>query len=185
MESEILLKLSNGDKSAFRYIFDTYYKSVCLFIQNVIHDPDLSEDIAQEIFIKIWEKRLYFPNSIALKSYLFQAAKNKSFNALNHKEIRRKYYDNNPKPDTSENFFILNFIEQETKRIIIKTVCKLPQRAREVLILNLDGHKNQEIANRLKISIHTVKAHKAFAYKFLKENLKDMVLLITSLFIKI
>jgi RNA polymerase sigma-70 factor (family 1) len=185
MESEILLKLSKGDKSAFKYIFDAYYKSVCLFIRKVINDPDLSEDIAQEIFIKIWEKRLFFPNSVALKSYLYQAAKNKSINAINHKEVKRKYFNNNQNTDLSDNFFIRNFIEQETKRLIIKTVSKLPQRAREVLFMNLDGHKNQEIANHLKISIHTVKAHKAFAYKFLKNHLKDMVLLLASLFIKI
>jgi len=185
MESEILLKLSKGDKSAFRYIFDTYYKSVCLFIQKVIRDPDLSEDIAQEIFLKIWEKRVFFPNSMALKSYLFQAAKNRSINAINHLGVRKKYYDSSFSPEKSDNFFIQNFIEQETKRLILQTVNKLPQRAREVLFMNLDGHKNQEIANHLKISIHTVKAHKAFAYKFLKENLKDLILLFTSLFIKI
>jgi RNA polymerase sigma-70 factor (ECF subfamily) len=185
MESEILLKLSKGDKSAFRYIFDAYYKSVCLFIQKVIRDPDLSQDIAQEIFLKIWEKKLFFPNSVALKSYLFQAAKNRSINAINHLGVRKKYYDSSFSPEKSDNFFIQNYIEQETKRLIIKTVGKLPQRAREVLYMSLDGHKNQEIANGLNISIHTVKAHKAFAYKFLKENLKDLIFLFTSLFIKI
>lgn len=183
MESEILLKLSKGDKSAFKLIFDTYYKSLSLFIQKIILNAEQSEDIAQEVFIKIWEKRILFSNTLALKAYLYQAAKNKALNVIEHEAVKKRYQDRILYVEKTENFFFQHFIEQETNRLIMHTVDKLPPRAKEVLYLNLEGHKNQEIADHLQISINTVKTHKASAYKFLKENLKDISLLIIAFFI--
>jgi DNA-directed RNA polymerase specialized sigma24 family protein len=56
MESEILIKLSKGDKAAFKHVFDMYYSSICLFIKKYNFELEQAEDIAQEVFIKIWEK---------------------------------------------------------------------------------------------------------------------------------
>lgn len=183
MESEILLKLSKGDKPAFKIVFDTYYKSLSLFIQKIILDAEQAEDIAQEVFIKIWEKKILFANTLALKAYLYQAAKNKALNVIEHEAVKKRYQDRNLNVENTENFFFQNFIEQETNRLILQAINKLPPRAKEVLYLSLEGHKNQEIADQLQISINTVKTHKASAYKFLKENLKDICLLIIAFFI--
>ena len=185
MESEILLKMSHGDKTAFKQVFNTYYKSICLFIQKYIQDPDQSEDIAQDVFIKIWEKKINFLSPIALKAYLYQAAKNKALNVIEHEKVKKGYQDRVKTDLKSESFFYQNFIELETQRLIIETIEKLPPRAREVLSLNLEGYKNKEIAERLGISVNTVKNHKATAYKFLKENLKDLILLFSFMLTKL
>ncbi len=177
MESDILLKMSRGDKTAFKYVFETYYKSICLFIQKYIHNAEQSEDIAQDVFIKIWEKQIQFNSPLAFKAYLYQAAKNKALNVLEHEAVKRSYQEKVNIDRKSESFFYQSFIEQETQRLMMQTIDKLPPRAREILKLNLDGYKNQEIADQLNISVNTVKNHKATAYKFLKENLKDLILL--------
>lgn len=175
MESDILYNLSKGEKTAFKYVFDTYYKSVCLFIQKYIYDADHAEDIAQEIFIIIWNKKLFFPNIKAFKSYLYQTAKNKALNVIEHEAVKKRHHEIVKYDRKTEEFFYQNYIEQETYRLILQTIDKLPPRPKEILYLNLEGYKNKEIANQLDISINTVRSHKASAYKYLKMNLKELI----------
>nr|WP_321358589.1 RNA polymerase sigma-70 factor [uncultured Draconibacterium sp.] len=180
---EAILRLEKGDKDAFKYVFDTYYKSICLFIGKYISDPDQVEDIAQDVFVSIWEKKLPFQNLSAFKSYLYQAAKNKSLNLLEHEAVKKGYREKAIRDQkTTDNFYNLNFIENETQRLIQKTLKELPPRAREILIMQLEGFKNDEIAEKLQISVYTVKNHKASAYKYLKQNLRiaDVLIVIFS-----
>lgn len=177
MERELLLQISTGDKEAFKVIFDTYYKSICLFIQKYIFDEAQSEDIAQEVFIKVWEKKIVFENSLVFRAYLYQSAKNRALNVIEHETVKKRYQKKIILEQSSENFFVQNFIEQETSRLMLKAIDELPPKARQILHLKLAGYKNKEIADQLKISINTVKNHKAFAYKYLKANLKDLALI--------
>lgn len=178
---EAILRLKKGDKDAFKCVFDTYYKSICLFIGKYISDPDQVEDIAQDVFVSIWEKKLPFENLQAFKSYLYQTAKNKSLNLLEHEAVKKGYQEKAVLTGKlSEDFFDLNFVENETQRLIHQSLENLPPRAREILFMQLEGLKNDEIAKKLDISVYTVKNHKAVAYKYLKENLKiaDILILI-------
>ncbi len=168
------LQLVSGERITLQQVFDTYYKSICLFIQKFIHDPDDAKDIAQDVFICVWEKKVSFSNLHLLKCYLYQTARNKALNALEHEKVKKRYLENIITELNSEDFFVKNYIEQETRRMILKLLDILPPRAREILFLQLEGYKNQEIAEKLKISVYTVKNHKAVAYKILKENLKTI-----------
>ncbi|WP_321348500.1 RNA polymerase sigma-70 factor [uncultured Draconibacterium sp.] len=181
---EAILRLEKGDRDAFKIVFDTYYKSICLFIGKYITDPDQVEDLAQDVFVSIWEKKLPFENLSAFKSYLYQTAKNKSLNLLEHEAVKKGYREKAIRDQkTTDNFYNLNFIENETQRLIYKTLKDLPPRAREILIMQLEGFKNDEIAEKLQISVYTVKNHKASAYKYLKQNLKltDVLILVSAL----
>ncbi|WP_321370781.1 RNA polymerase sigma-70 factor [uncultured Draconibacterium sp.] len=182
-EFEAILRLQKGDRDAFKCVFDTYYKSICLFIGKYISDPDQVEDIAQDVFVSIWEKKRPFENTQAFKSYLYQTAKNKSLNLLEHENVKKGYQEKVILTQkSSEDFFDLNFVENETQRLIHQSLEKLTPRAREILLMQLDGLKNDEIAEKLKISVYTVKNHKAVAYKYLKENLRiaDILILIVA-----
>ncbi len=180
-EFYIMAQLNNRDRDAFKYVFDTYYKSICLFIRKYIPDPDQSEDVAQDVFISIWEKKLQFANMRALKAYLYQTARNRSINILEHDKVKKGYRDKAIRAHKKEDFFSINYIETETQRLLLKALDNLPPRACEIIYLQLEGLKNNEIAEKLEISVYTVKNHKAVAYKFLKEKLKDIVLLLSSI----
>lgn len=177
-ELNLIFHLNNGRKDAFKKVFDAYYKSICLFIQKYIADSDQAEDLAQDVFVSIWEKKVQFTNLQALKGYLYQTARNKSINALEHERVKKGYQSNAKINYTTEDFFIKNFIKLETQRLIFKSLDTLPPRAKEILYLQLEGYKNNEIADKLEISVYTVKNHKATAYKLLKEKLKDLSILI-------
>lgn len=171
MDTKVLYKMSKGDKLAFKQVYETYYKSIYLFVRKYIIDEKQTEDIAQEVFIKIWETKLYYPNSLAFKSYLYQTAKNCALNSLAHEEVKKRYQEKVLSEQETDDYFHDNYIEQETYRLIFQYIDKLPSRQKEILYLNLEGYKNQEIANKLGITLSTVKSHKATAYKFLKDNL--------------
>ena len=70
-EKEILFKLSRGDSNAFRYIFKLYYSKVRAFSYGFLKDKDEADELAQMIFIKLWEKRELFTFVKNFDSYLF------------------------------------------------------------------------------------------------------------------
>ncbi len=179
MEKEILLSFSHGDKLVFKHIFDTYYKSICLFIQKYIPDADQAQDIAQEVFIRLLSRGKRFPNALALQAYMYQTAKNLSLNTLKHEAVKKRYQETARLEPISENSFFQFYVEQEVSRLIMQTIDQLPPRQKSILRLSLEGRKNQDIAEGLNISIHTVKSHKVAAYKHLKDHLKDILLLLT------
>lgn len=178
-EFDAILGLEKGDRDAFKCVFDTYYKSICLFVEKYISDPDQAKDIAQDVFVSIWEKKLLFKNPQAFRSYLYQAAKNRSLNLLEHEAVKKGYREKAILTHkSSEDFFELNYVENETQRLIHKSLENLSPRAREIILMQLEGLKNEEIAEKLNISVYTVKNHKAVAYRCLKENLQKIDFLV-------
>jgi RNA polymerase sigma-70 factor (ECF subfamily) len=162
------------NKVAFKNIFDMYYKSLCLFAQNYSMDMEQAEDIVQDIFVSVFEKKTNFSNQQSLKVYLYQAVKNNAINIIRKAKVDKKYKDWSKNKPTDESSFYHSMIEEESYRILFKAIDKLPPRSKEVLLLNLEGLKNQDIADHLDLSINTIRTHKANALKLLKEDLKHL-----------
>ena len=176
--NDLITQLNNGDRRAFKQVFDTYYKTICLFIRKYLPNPDQAEDLAQDIFLGIWEKKLQFSSVQALRAFLYQAARNKAINIIEHEKVKKDYQSKATPDCFTEDFFYTNYIENETQRLFQKILDGLSPRAREIIYMQLEGLKNQEIADKLKISVFTVKNHKAAVYKQLKENFKKIIILI-------
>lgn len=75
-EVKWLQGLKMGDDRAFKVLFEKYYASLCAFATNFVDDPDVAEDIVQEIFFKLYTDKPTFDVVVALKSYLYLATKN-------------------------------------------------------------------------------------------------------------
>lgn len=76
MDDIFLLQLiKNGDKQAFKYIFDTYFTALCRFMYLYLGNTQEAEDIASDILASIWENRKKLEIRLTFKAYLFQAAK--------------------------------------------------------------------------------------------------------------
>lgn len=178
METDLLLQLSRGDNTAFKHVFDTYYKSICLFVEKYVVDKDQAEDIAQEVFLRLCEKKGAFASEDALRAYMYRTAKNMSINCIRHETVKKRYREK-AKPDPScDQLFLHNYIEQEVSRLLMQVIDQLPARQKAILVLSLDGIKNQDIAKNLDLSVHTVKSHKAVAYKRIKTYLKSILSLL-------
>ncbi len=159
------------ETTTFKNIFDMYYKGLCLFAQSYSLEMEQAEDIVQDVFVKICEKNVAFTSKSSLKSYLYQAVKNNITNTFRKQEVHRKFKDWIRNKPEEEKIFFQTMIEEDSYRILFQAIDKLPDRPREVILLSLEGMKNQEIADFLSISLNTVRTHKAKALKLLKNHL--------------
>ncbi len=176
-------EFKSGKEDAFRVIFDHYNKALFLFARRFLSDSDEIEDLIQEIFIMLWEKKETLRDVNALKSFLYTSVRNKSLNILRHKKIVDQHQEAQIQDMEEEFFYAQNIIDIETYRLLHEAIETLPDQTKKVSHLSLNGAKNTEIAEQLNISTSTVKYHKQQALKILRERLSDnySVLLLISL----
>ncbi|WP_405291776.1 RNA polymerase sigma factor [Algibacter sp. Ld11] len=157
----ILEEIRKKNEIVFKNFFDKHYKELVVYANGFLFDIDASEDIAQEIFIYIWEHANKLNIETSLKGYLYTMVRNRCFNYL--KSI--KITDNFELLDFNINLItehVFNSTSDEDKTIvyhqILKIVDTLPEKMQQVVKLKfLHNYKYSEIAKELGISVNTVK----------------------------
>ncbi|NPA37356.1 MAG: sigma-70 family RNA polymerase sigma factor [Chlorobi bacterium] len=174
-QKELIQKLNEKDKRAFKLFFKAFYPSLCLFVSKLSYGNDSFEDIAQEAFIFYWENHKPFQSIVLLKGYLYSVAKNKIFNDNKLKHIHNRILGETE--EETEKFIEEIIIEEETYRILYEAISNLPQQSRKIIELSLQGYKNKEIAEQLDVSVNTIKTLKRNAFRKLRENLDDRLII--------
>ena len=184
MTDEDIRNIAEGDVRAFHNVFSEYYGQVKQFSYFVLKDMDAAEDVAQEVFIKIWTGRGVLPEVRNFRNYLFQISKNavidhirkESAMVLRNNVFAGRFFAGD---DSFEN----DFIARETQGAIDEIVENMPPKRREVFILNrVQGKSNDEIAELLGLSKKTVENHLHLALKELKEKLPLLLVAVASRF---
>ena len=165
-----------SEKYNFDDIFGKLYPSVCLVANNFLHDMDVSQDIAQEVFIKFWKIRSNYNTINSIKTYLYVMVKNSCINYLKKESLKSRYLESSDK-EIFENFKN-TILEEETYRILYQAINELPEQSAKIMKLTLDGLQNQEISERLGVSVNTVKTLKYNSIKKLRSQLKDFYYII-------
>lgn len=163
--------INRGKKGAFRDLFDHYFNPLAAFGYKFVPDKDIVEDMVQESFIACWEKREDFDHINALKSFLYTSVRNKCLNHLKHQAVQKKHENSLVYELESDHKFANHVIEEETFNLLHAEIRALPRSAQEIMMLALNGLKNQEIAEELNISLNTVKTQKKIAYSKLKDRM--------------
>ena len=168
--------LSNGDQKALSAIMDLYYVPLCAYVNNLSKDHELSQDLVQNIFIKLWEDRQRACHIKSLKNYLYTSAyngltnewrKNKRMLAIEEKHLGL-LNDIALKEDE-------DLLQRQIKLIKLE-IQKLPPKCREIFLLSKQGGlTNIEIADFMEISIRTVETQISKAYRILREKLRHKV----------
>ncbi len=180
-EYKLLQRLSDGDEKAFRELFDTFYPKVLAFVGCIVKQTGAAEDIAQDIFAKIWERReqLGDGNIQSFNGYVYRMARNAALNA-----IRRKSDINlSQLPQAEESPVCDASIEEQyyarEKELFIKLiVCQMPEQRRRIFEMSrYMGMDNQTIADALHLSKKTVENHLSLALKQLRNALAIFSLL--------
>ncbi len=176
-KSDGLEQFSISDLASFETLFRQYYQMLCTYAYRFVNDTDTAEEIVQELFYKIWEKREELQIHVSVKSYLFSAVHNRCLKFIEHKNVEaryRNYYLQHESEVDTENHTHSNVGELQV--IIDQTLDSLPERCGRIFRLNrFEGLKYHEIALKLSISIKTVEANMGKALKMLRKNLKDYV----------
>lgn len=173
-QPELLLmeKVRAGDYEAYRYLFERYYNVLCNYAGSFLKDDFTSEDVVQEVFVKIWEnhKRLVITGSV--KSYLYTAVRNRSLNRLESESVRKKYTSRLSKEE--DNLVFFDELEQEEFRDhLFYCIEKLPFRCKEIFTQSrFENMRQEKIAMNLNISLKTVKAQIGKALKLVRDCLQ-------------
>ena len=171
------INITLTDEAQFRNIFDKYYISLCMFANQYVGDEALAADITQECFVKLWQLREDFMYLHQIKSFLYTAIRNKALNELEHAKVVNEYAQKVVELQ-KESFFHDGVIEEESYRILIEAIDKLPPQMKAIMQLALEGKSNSEIAETLNVSGETVHSLKKIAYRKLREYLKEYYYLV-------
>ena len=163
--------IKNEDIKAFETLFQEFYPSLCVFALHYVEDATVAEDIAQEAFVKLWEKRNVYESIPCLKTFLYVSVKNLCLNYIRDRKETIDY--TSPVVEKQEFTFENKLIEEETYRILTSAVNALPPQSAKIIKLSLDGKQLKEISEILNISVNTVKTLKYNAINILKTSLKD------------
>ncbi len=173
-EIVLLHNIKQGDERSFQEVFEKYYKELCISALFLVKDFDVSEDIVQELFVKLWEQRKVLAISTSIKSYLIVATKNNCKNYLAHQKVMKRYENdlllNNIQNISRKELFTDPYLQNKiTKSIdLLSPKCKLIFK-----MSRFKGYKYKEIANKLNISQKTVEAQMGKALASLHQSLKD------------
>lgn len=174
-----LIKL--GDQKALESLFAIYFPRLNDFARKVVKDDVISQDIVQEVFVKIWEKRSEI-ETINLEAFLFRLVRNRCIDYIKHLKVINNRMQEILISSKYEELYRIDFvgdepyvlIEQELKQKIERTIDSLPERCREVFILSrINGLKNKEIAEKLEINIKNVERHLSRALQAFRENFTE------------
>jgi RNA polymerase sigma-70 factor (ECF subfamily) len=175
------IRFDNGKSIDFNDFFKENFAVFSSFAFRYIPDPDVCEDIVQEVFITFWQQKKVFPNLISVKAYFYTSIRNMCLNHIKHDLIKQKYFLENQSKIESTDFFLEGVLRKEANGIIYDEINKLPLMEKKVLLLSLKEYSNEQIANELNIKLTTVRTHKSRAYQVLRKRLGNLIYLMMTL----
>jgi len=171
--------LQSDSEQTIKHLFDEYFHQLVFSAFNYVNDRGQAEEIVQDVFVKVWQNFDQLQTVKDLKAYLFKAVKNSCLNFLKHIKVRQKFID-----DTGGGSSLVQksheetIAEEETKKKVHQAVNKLPDTWKEAFMLSkYNKLKYHEIAEEMNISQKTVEKYMSKALQFLRQELKDLVLL--------
>ncbi|MGB6386778.1 MAG: RNA polymerase sigma factor [Terriglobales bacterium] len=184
---DVMLRVKTGDESAFSYLVQKYRRPMVGFMYRLCHNPSTAEELAQEVFLRVYRSRTTYEPSAKFTTWLYRIATNL---AVNHaRDTRHERVENTVRldepdqetgttPDLADESLTAEeqILKRERLAAIRSKVNALPERQREAVIM----HKYQqmdyrEIAGVLKLSESATKSLLFRAYETLREQLKEFV----------
>ena len=189
---QLFEKIRNNDEAAFKVVYNKYFPRLYYFIYEFIPLNDITENIIQDSFLTLWNKRHDLNDNTNLGAYLFSVAKNNCLYKLRDQRYRQKlfasntldYQELNMSLDVLYSLDTSLFAIQEIEHIIEKTLKELPPQCKTIFILSrFEERKKKEIAQELGISVKAVEGQITKGLKIFKAALKDYLPFVAYLFI--
>jgi RNA polymerase sigma-70 factor (ECF subfamily) len=179
-EPDLIRKIRTGDEMAFEELFRLFYEALCRYAQNMVNEPELAEEIVQEMFVQLWEKRQSLDFHTGIRPYLYKAVHNRCLNQIQHQKVRILHQQEvlNTNSETEQPASRAEF--SELKERFNQALLKLPEECRKVFKLSRENEFSyREIADFLGISIKTVENQMGKALRIMRDELKDFLPLIS------
>jgi RNA polymerase sigma-70 factor, ECF subfamily len=176
LEKVKLIGLKQGDEKVFEAVFREYYAPLCLQARRYLVDSDLAEEVVQDMFFKMWERRDTLVITTSLGAYLSKSVINHSLNYLKYQKNARKYeefigFRTDEKVVSSPHDDLLHMDLENQMASLIKS---MPEKRRMIFEMSrFEGLRYNDIAEKLGISVKTVEVQMSKALEFMREKLKD------------
>ena len=172
-EEKIWRSIQQKDGQAFEQYYKEHYRIFFLAACHYLKDAGQAEEIVNDVFVRLWEGAATIQIESSLKAYIYRAVINRSLNEL-HKTKRDQQNQKEFSRRPEDRVEMKAMEDNELKISLYKAVDQLPEQCRKVFRMSrFEGLKQQEIADRLDISIKTVKNHITHALKQLSKVLAD------------
>lgn len=177
--------LKNGDTEAFSILFNKFYPHLCFFAQNLVDNKQVAEEIAEDVFVKLWQRHTKFDKLQSVKAFLYIAVKNRCIDHLDSQKYKKrqlqefKYLVTEKEDEVST-----AIIREEVLRKIAVAMDQLPDPYRRIMTMTYEGLKNKEIARQLNITESAVSTQKARGLNLLRKQLSNKEYLLLLLVLK-
>lgn len=188
-ESNLIKLLRSGDRHAFDQIFRIYYKPMCVVVSQIVMDRDAVEEVVDDVFLGIWEKREQLPEIRNFGDYLFVTTRNASLNYIRNNgsgsggrlpwSVVRRFSDIVDKAFVDANNPLDFLLQEQLGEEARKAMAYIPDKSRNVFLKSrMEGKSYQEIARELDISVNTVRYHMKLALRILRKHLSKFLMVL-------
>lgn len=186
-EKELIQHLRSGEEDAFEIIFRTYFKWLCLFAEHYVRNHETAEEIVEDFFCHLWDNCQNLTINTSLKGYLFRSIHNRCLNYIRNRKVRKQYIADNQYYFADDELMATSLVDvynseidtRELEEKIEMAIKALPEQCRIIFCLNrYDELSYFEIAEKLNLSINTVKTQMTRALFKLRESLKEYLMVL-------
>lgn len=170
-ETALLKRIADGDHAAFQTFFHLHYTGLAFFAQTIVGEMTDAEDLVQDAFVRLWEKRDTLKEQGNLRSFLYTVVKNACLDFLRraaHRSARQEEFIYLVEKDGA--FLESAVLKEELLQLVLVEIEALPEKYRRVIeLIFLEGASYKEISARLEIPEPAIRKQKERALKMLNQ----------------
>jgi RNA polymerase sigma-70 factor (family 1) len=172
-EASVLLHVAEGDEKAFSLLYYKYHHRLGIYLYQLTSSRPFAEEILQDVFCKVWEKRDQLPAIENFQAWLFTIAKNQALNALRSmvtERLQKKIWEKNQVNVPSMD----QLTAEDQLQLIDKAISQLPPQQKKVFMLSRYKRlKYIEIAQELNLSKETIKSYLQIATSSIRKYVNN------------
>jgi len=176
MDKAILSEIQQGSHQAFEKAFVFYYAKIKTFLLGYVKTKTDAEELAEEIFVELWQNHEKIAPEKSFDSYLFTIAKNKAINFLKWKYATRSVIEMQA-PPTLYHSPEEEYIAVEKSLLIDMIVEKMPAQRKKIYQLRQQGLTNDEIAHMLETTKRNVESQISLAMKEIRQQIRFFIII--------
>ncbi|WP_111307060.1 RNA polymerase sigma factor [Confluentibacter sediminis] len=174
-EKKLIANIKDGCEEAFKSVYIYYYKRLCVYILNFTGDRDLTEDIVQDTFFKLWNHRETLRVDCSLSGYLYRITYNNFIDACREKKKQDNQLEN-LRVHVLSNLLDDDDLFNQRLQKVKSAIDQLPPRCKEIFLLNKQsGMRYKEIAEHLGLSVKTVENQIGKALNIIRQKIDNKI----------
>lgn len=177
-DEQLFARVNQGSEQAFELVYEKYHKLLYVLAYRYLMDKDRAEDAVQNVFVKLWEYRERLNIGISLRNFLFTMTKNHVLNVIRDENTAlEKQYELAQCASEYDDDLVEKLEKRERMALFYEAVDKLPPQKKAICRMKVEEElSTKEIAERMNLSVNTIKTHYAEALKAIRQQLAEKLI---------